>query len=1313
MAQISFALLSYVSADPALITPTPRHVQLAGSPVSIENAVIVLAGSHSKLRIGAAEINLRLTEELRTAPLPVTAGGLEQIRAADGPVLVLGVSGKDRMASVESAYRVTVPAKRAGYGIAAHGHGTNLVLILAGHDEQGALHAAVTLRFLLDPAGNTKIPNGQAVLQAAHVQDWPDFTWRQIGKPPANVGIGWELAHASRTKSPNIDTIGARFVREEKQYVDYMLRHKINLSRTHATHLERSGEGQYTYLRAVSDYARARGVEFVEKTHSWVGTYPQDKNDPRKSRCVDHRVHKRYFCWSLLDVHEERAREMATAMKASGFRWLYLHATDGGGWENPARWSERCDECRRIYGNDHARADAAMFGVWYRVLKAQIPDVKMIAVVYPYNANSIDPREIERRLVQKSGAIPNARALARKIAGEHQAFLTRLGAMLPPDIFICQREVTRRKYALMTRCYGKRPFQIYLETKHGRGWNPEFTLAGGWLQTFYRPDHGDIFYPSDNAWGHNYMSELMSAEFGWNVNAPGAREFTNPSLRGYDIDHHIEPRAISHAYIKRFCNDFYGPEIGPHMVAVYDSNISYRYIQQPHTLISNMRIKHPEQRMQQMVDATARAMKALERARIVYDAAKADGREPFPNELGARMFGEMFRAGLVSTHVAPFRLRMLQARNAAIAGDMDKAGQLVAGMRHFIARGRAAWTKCRPWMKKAPIVERRNPNWVYTFGRFQKYDYSKLDEEVTKFEKRMNKLFEAHNTPTWFQKALMDRVLYAVPTKETPVIDGRLTERSWQKAPQNEFFVTRKTSTLAEKQTEARILYDKTGLYVGYTVYEPGADRIPIHANAHDEWISSHSVSLFVDTNSDKQTCAHYTWCIDGSVSDGGNAWAPRGMQKIGSAGSTSKMKSAIARYPDRWTLEAWVPADELGATPRPGKTWRANLCRSLMRADGKCEAASAVPMQGDAFHAPSTFTELHFLSTVPPRRAPIVNLHVEKQSAGERTISDGAGYGIELNISLDTTKPLHNATLTAEVHSGNARKGEFAVFENRNIQLLWRSREPVQYLVPTPEPGLYVDFRLAADQGEWMFHRKYGTPEPRTVPATFVEGISGQALAGTAHFPAAVATGQLFDSRRGTLEMWIRAAPPLQPKPAFGPRPQHVLFFQGPIRYDHPLLDNNRSVCLRRIGARLTGRVSTRDFQKLWVNASIGAWKEPSWHHVAMQWTATDEGELDLYLDGKKASDTTHTNLHGKKWLDRTEPFFVQLGAAITGAGPLGWPIDEVRISAAPRYTSTFTPTKRATLDALTTVVFHFDGNLEGHTQEGTTVTANGGPGL
>ena len=1304
-------------SGPDLIIPQPRDMKILGAARPLAGARIVLTSNEPKLLIGAQELNQRLRRELKADVLPVVNGGLAEVNRGMGVTFVLGVAGQGTMPAIRRAYPVQVPAKHEGYGIATHMRGTLTVVVLCGHDAQGALYAAVTCRHLLETPGGAVAPNGSAQLHPVIVQDWPDFPWRQIGHPPSTAGgSAWSLLRAKRKQPDKLPKIGAEFIAENKRYVDFMLRHKINLSWTPVVHLFRGNGEEIEYMKAVADYARARGVYFTEKAHTNIGTYPRDKDDPRKSRCVDHRVHKSYFCWSLLDLHEERARRMADLMKRGGIPWLYLHATDGGGWENPGKWNDRCEHCRRKYGNDHAAADNAVFGTYYRIIKESIPDFKLIAVVYPYSGNKIDPELLEKEIVRQSGKIPNARELAEKRSAELTGFMSRLSKLMPPDIYVCQREVNARRYALMTRCYGKhRNFQIYMEHKPGHGWNPEFSIGSAVLKTFLRPGYQDVYYSPDCSWGINYESEMMAARYGWHANASGSR-MMGDRHGGSEITRHIEPRDVALKCIARVANDFYGPEIGPYMGPVYDSNISYKFILRPQTFVRSHNLTNAPAMMREMETATERALASIEKGRAVYESARKAGRDPFPTELAAMRFGELYRALVVSRYVSQYQSRMLAAKPAVIAGDMDKAKRLMSEARAIVEQGRKAWAQRVDWMRKNPCTPRRNPNYVWTFGRFYEWDYAPLEEELAKFEKDMDSLFERYNAPKWFKAAIQKRSLYAVPCAEPPKIDGRLTEPAWQTAFKNEHFVNYKTSTPAERETEGRLLYDDTGLYVGFTAYDPGADRIkPTTKKREDHgWNQSHSVELFLDTNSDQRTYLHYIWGADESFLDSRKKEGSGGRLVMDGTGFTSKARYAVARYPDRWTVEAWIPTDELGRKPKKGASWRANLCRNLMRSDGKRESASTVVLGGSNFHTPEKFAELKFLKDVPPAPEPIINFEVTKQSAQGVTIADGTGYEVVVDLSFDTTRPLHDATLRIEAYSGNVRKAVVFVFEKQNVQLLYRTRTPVCVLANTPEPGLELDFVLTSREGSWTFRRAYGEPKPRALKGSFVPGISGQALAGTAHFPALHGGGTLFDSRQGTLEMWVRSERPRAAPPRFGPGPPRFLFFQGPVRWSHPTHDNHSAVSLKIAKKRLNGVLSTGQFQSVTASAATDPFADGGWHHVAAQWSALDPKRLrfDIYIDGKRASGSGKPNLRDRDWRKDTERFFVQLGSAITGAGPLGWAIDEVRVSSAPRYSRSFTPAKQAELDRKATVVFHFDGNLNGQVRGGPSVLAMAGPG-
>ena len=723
-----------------LITPMPKSILVERRTVRTDGGMIIPAGTEPMLRIAAAEINQRLSQELGAQPFVVKSGGVSDVNAATEVCIVIGVSGKEGMGDVERAYPVSVPAKSEGYGIAMHSAGSKTVVVLSGHDAQGALYAAVTLRYLLEPGRGSKIPNGEAVLRIAAVEDWPDFRWRHAGRH--RVREYWDLVAAmTEGNGERVEEAGKRLVTACNAYTDILLRHKINLTRIPVHHIgERYRAGvkstMLKYTRELTDYGKARGLDFEMLVHSHIGVSPGHDDDLRRSRCVRHRAHKRYFCWSLLDEQREKAERHAAAMKEAGIRWFRLHAPDGGGVENPELWNGRCEHCRETYGDDRARADAAVFNTYDEVIRRQIPDLKMTAIVYPYTGGSFVTEAIRDRILKRYASGEAAEERAAQIARKNQTFLKRVSGLLAPGHLLALSSCPREQYDVVTRCCGQRDLWIdHYFVGSGRQWTPAFSLAMGWAKTWYRPGRGDVFEAVGDSWGYDILSVFMAAEFAWNVDAPGSTEFPARAFHYSGTYQHVEPKEVAGRYLAKLCTDLWGPEVGPHMVATFDSSISYRFIQRPEKMIRAMRLQDPLADMKRMVEATARSMAAMEQARVAYDRAVADGRKPIPNSEAERYFGDYFRAALAARCAAAFRAAMMEARAAAIAGDRERVQPLIAQMRDTIVRGKAAWEKHRSWMDGVPCHGQENPDFNYVFGRFRQYDYSVLEEELADFER--------------------------------------------------------------------------------------------------------------------------------------------------------------------------------------------------------------------------------------------------------------------------------------------------------------------------------------------------------------------------------------------------------------------------------------------------------------------------------------------------------------------------------------------------------------------------------------------------
>ncbi|MCD6505593.1 carbohydrate binding family 9 domain-containing protein [Candidatus Poribacteria bacterium] len=71
-----------------------------------------------------------------------------------------------------------------------------------------------------------------------------------------------------------------------------------------------------------------------------------------------------------------------------------------------------------------------------------------------------------------------------------------------------------------------------------------------------------------------------------------------------------------------------------------------------------------------------------------------------------------------------------------------------------------------------------------------------------------------------------NRRIQAVKTDQPPVIDGKLDDLCWKKAPLAHPFIDSYTSKVAPDQTEAYVLYDEKALYVAFKCFDSQPDQI-------------------------------------------------------------------------------------------------------------------------------------------------------------------------------------------------------------------------------------------------------------------------------------------------------------------------------------------------------------------------------------------------------------------------------------------------------------------------------------------------------
>jgi len=1283
------------------IVPSPKEIRAAGEPVRVDGFRIVTA-SDERSRIGAEEINSRI-EDLHGKALEVLELGPA---LPAGPVIIVAPCHCEAPALEGLADDVT-PAEPGpqGYVIRSAGSSDDLRLLLIGSDELGALYAAVTCRQLIMRQG------GEVVLQPAEARDWPDYKRRETGMAfSESLRSNWyAIIKAERDGNPEkARELAQDFIQVQKRFFDWMLRAKMNLA-WHSTNIRPGDAPENTSvvraaLKEIHDYGRARGIGALAGDTTAIGSSPRDDDNPDFKDVVYHRSHKRYFCWSRLEYHQRRARRAADWLAEGGYTGYYLHATDGGGWQNPALWQDRCALCRETYGDDHARADAVVFGIYYREIKKRIPDLTFVAVVYPYTGRYLDPEYVYQQASATMGEGAAARKLAQDTAGSLTGFVRRLDTLLPPDVFVCIRESERRHLDLARQAWGDRRFQLYYEYAYWKGWRPYFTTTPLWTKSMYYASHDDIMFGPVGTWCE--LTQLLGAECAWNVSRPGAGAFESGTWRELGTKRPPPPERAEFA--RRACRFWFGEEAGPLMAPVFAENISHQFIAFPDDVLARTPIDDPIGTMAEQAQAATRAAASLDQLWDLQQRSQVLTGDRLGYFLNFRLMTHGARI------VAAHRTRLMAARKAIRSGDRAGAERHLSEAREALEQAANQWKAVKQQVSPKQLLHSFFRK-TAPYGYLSAVDIAELQAQIDDLYNRREALIAAHTIPSWFERECRSRTLVAGPAAGPVVVDGRLDEAAWQAAPIVEQFMDYRVLRLESLETQARLAYGRDALYVGFECFDPQPAAIQTVLPGRDKHIQCDSVEVLIARNGASKEFVH--WIVDsqGTVFDARSARGPDGLPKYSIDWNGSAEIKAV-RGEDRWTVEMTIPSADCGLSPAPGGTCRVLLCRNIVhtRPEGEEESNAVVFLDGSSFHTVEKFARLRFGGADELPREPQVALVLRPLTFGHETTGEGAGTRIGGDLRIETDRNLHDMRVTAQCTDGINPLGAHELGARPLVRLMWRPQDPFSLLFPVELPGVVCTFTVESREGTWRFVRRFGSPRRAQVPVDelYAPGIDGTALQGTAFFSSAGPTAMRL--AEGTIEFWVKPRWDGAARPA-GPRGSlaHTFFNRGPIRPDYPYLSNRDSLTISEsVAGYLSCILSNSNYESRSVQASIRDWRKDQWHHVALQWKLDDGGKtaMALFIDGKLASDRCTAggqSLGAEPLQVKAIPLPVQVGSMNTGFRPADADIDELRISSTRRYEGTFAPAKRFEVDGDTLALFHFDGNLQAAAPEGLVATA------
>lgn len=155
-----------------------------------------------------------------------------------------------------------------------------------------------------------------------------------------------------------------------------------------------------------------------------------------------------------------------------------------------------------------------------------------------------------------------------------------------------------------------------------------------------------------------------------------------------------------------------------------------------------------------------------------------------------------------------------------------------------------------------------------------------------------------------------------------PRVDGKVSDQAWATASKVGGFQLVGSGEPASQQTEVRVCYDRTTLYVSFECLEDKMDSITADHTVDGTYVwQDDSVELFISPYSvaDAAKCHQFVVSAAGAKSYLRPDWVKR----------DDSWRAAVVRLKDRWIAEIAIPFDVLRPLGRNETCWRINFCRN------------------------------------------------------------------------------------------------------------------------------------------------------------------------------------------------------------------------------------------------------------------------------------------------------------------------------------------------------------------------------------------------
>ena len=244
--------------------------------------------------------------------------------------------------------------------------------------------------------------------------------------------------------------------------------------------------------------------------------------------------------------------------------------------------------------------------------------------------------------------------------------------------------------------------------------------------------------------------------------------------------------------------------------------------------------------------------------------------------------------------------------------------------------------------------------------------------------------------------SMFGQTIQALPLSEKITLDGKLSEDSWTKAPENgPLKFPQSIKGVPSADTSFKVLAGDDALYIGITCREPMMDKLKMAATERGGAVYlDDCVEVFVDPANRRTNYYHFLLSANNVQLDDYRIEA--GVNTNGPYGGL--WESAVFRGKDFWTAEIRIPYRAFFYT-QPGdfkKEWAFNICRERQPA---FEISSWAQMKTD-FHTPALFGTL---TGIPAKKA-AEDLRIDVVCCNSLEQS-GDGYTGELQVSIEAAK--------------------------------------------------------------------------------------------------------------------------------------------------------------------------------------------------------------------------------------------------------------------------------------------------------------------